>query len=239
MNATSLADLWVQAAINVDNEEVFETDSESELSVFEEGHPIPSTSLRTTSPARPQHHAPSPARHQHHAPSPARHQHHAASPVRQQHRPSMASNASRPYRGLRRLSSVAEPTGARRPSAGSFVPAIFSHTGVRTPPTIAQVPTPGNEVADPLDTSHLSTIAESRPVSGIVEEKAPPLWSTLPLMIIFQYGILALHTTTHDQVFYLYLVSKYSTGGLELTPSNFAQLSTWHATPSALSDFSP
>ncbi|KAG9052082.1 hypothetical protein FS842_010534, partial [Serendipita sp. 407] len=37
MNATSLADLWVQAAINVDNEEVFESDSEISVSDHEEG----------------------------------------------------------------------------------------------------------------------------------------------------------------------------------------------------------
>ena len=32
----------------------------------------------------------------------------------------------------------------------------------------------------------------------------------LPMAIISQYGWLALHSTTHDQVFYLYLVSKYT-----------------------------
>ena len=60
----------------------------------------------------------------------------------------------------------------------------------------------------------LEPIAESRRVSRdmspaleAVSEKEPSLWSMLPLQIIFQYGWLALHSTTHDQVFYLYLVS--------------------------------
>jgi len=43
-------------------------------------------------------------------------------------------------------------------------------------------------------------------------------------MIIIQYGLLALHSTTHDQIFLSYLVSKYSSGGLNLNAGNFAQL---------------
>jgi len=43
-------------------------------------------------------------------------------------------------------------------------------------------------------------------------------------MVILQYGLLALHTTTHDQIFYLYLVSQYRSGGLGLTPAHFSQL---------------
>ncbi|PVG02253.1 major facilitator superfamily MFS-1 [Serendipita vermifera] len=173
MNATSLADLWVQAAINVDNEEVFDR--------------------RNTGTG--------------------------------QHRPSIGSNTSRPGHGLRRLGLV-EPTGVRRPSTGSFVPAIFSHTGVRTPPNILPVPTPGHQTPDHhrVDMTQLSIIAESRPTSELVEEKPPSTWRMLPLLIIFQYGLLALHGTTHDQIFYFYLVSNYSTGGLELTPGHFAQL---------------
>ncbi|KAG8732478.1 hypothetical protein FRC11_013343 [Ceratobasidium sp. 423] len=46
----------------------------------------------------------------------------------------------------------------------------------------------------------------------------------LPLVIIFQYGLLALHGTTHDQIFLSYLVSYYKAGGLGLDPGHFAQL---------------
>jgi hypothetical protein len=184
MNATSLADLWVQAAINVDNEEVFETDSDSGHSDREEGtstsnQPAASTSLGS-----------------------------AAAAVGR-HRPSMASNSSRPTAGMRRL-GLQTLTPARRPSNGSLVPAIFSHTGVRTPPNIAPLATPGRQTPDLVaDNTGLPTIVESRPISTVVapEEKPPSTWSMLPMMIILQYGLLALHSTTHDQIFYLYLVS--------------------------------
>lgn len=202
MNATSLADLWVQAAINVDNElDVFETDSESVHSDHGEGtsnEPLASTSLGSGSTVTP-----------------------GTAPGR--HRPSMASNSSRPT-GMHRL-GLTGFTQVRRQSNSSLVPAIFSHTGVRTPPSIAPVTPNGHQTPDPAsETPGLSTIAESRPISTLVEEKLPSTWSMLPMLIILQYGLLALHTTTHDQIFYLYLVSKYSTGGLELTPGHFAQL---------------
>jgi len=58
-------------------------------------------------------------------------------------------------------------------------------------------------------------IVEERPASGL---------SQLPVVIIFQYGLLALHNTTHDQIFLSYLVSKYKAGGLGLDPGHFAQL---------------
>jgi hypothetical protein len=169
MNATSLADLWVQAAINVDNEEVLESDSDSEVSVNEDGAPnIPAASTSR----RP------------------------SAPTAGRHRPSMASTSSRPFHGLRRFGTI-ESTGAR-----SFVPAIFSHTGVRTPPNIVTVPSPGHHTPLGGNANDLSTIAESRPVSGMVEEKPLSTWSMLPMLIILQYGLLALHTTTHDQIFY-------------------------------------
>jgi len=49
-------------------------------------------------------------------------------------------------------------------------------------------------------------------------------WSLLPLFIIFQYFILALHSTSHDQIFLMYLTSTYTKGGLGLDPSHFATL---------------
>jgi len=59
-----------------------------------------------------------------------------------------------------------------------------------------------------------------------VEEKQPSAfqWTLLPLFLIFQYFLLALHNTSHDQVFLMYLTSEYSTGGLGLDPSHFAIL---------------
>jgi len=48
--------------------------------------------------------------------------------------------------------------------------------------------------------------------------------SQMPLAIIFQYGWLALHTTTHDMVFLNYVVSKFEFGGLGLTAGDFSLL---------------
>lgn len=58
----------------------------------------------------------------------------------------------------------------------------------------------------------------------MVEERPGSPMSQLPVLIIFQYGLLALHGTTHDQIFLSYLVSKYEGGGLGLDPGHFAQL---------------
>jgi len=66
--------------------------------------------------------------------------------------------------------------------------------------------------------------SQLEPSEEIVEEKAPSLTSQLPILIIVQYGLLALHTTTHDQVFMSYLVTDYNAGGLNLDPGHFAQL---------------
>jgi hypothetical protein len=44
-------------------------------------------------------------------------------------------------------------------------------------------------------------------ITPIVEGKQPSLMGQLPMAIIFQYGWLALHTTTHDMLFLTYVVS--------------------------------
>ncbi|KAL0570734.1 hypothetical protein V5O48_011225 [Marasmius crinis-equi] len=46
----------------------------------------------------------------------------------------------------------------------------------------------------------------------------------LPMALIVQYGLLALHTTTHDQIFLSYFVSPYEEGGVGLGAGDFAQL---------------
>ncbi|KAL0957692.1 hypothetical protein HGRIS_001473 [Hohenbuehelia grisea] len=56
-------------------------------------------------------------------------------------------------------------------------------------------------------------------------EKASSLREQLQLMVIVQYGVLALHSTTHDQVFLSYLVSDYEAGGPNLNARHFSQLS--------------
>ncbi|KAF9259018.1 MFS general substrate transporter [Marasmius fiardii PR-910] len=46
----------------------------------------------------------------------------------------------------------------------------------------------------------------------------------IPVLIILQYGLLALHATTHDQVFVSYMVTPYEAGGLNLNAGDIARL---------------
>ncbi|KAF5318920.1 hypothetical protein D9611_013670 [Ephemerocybe angulata] len=79
---------------------------------------------------------------------------------------------------------------------------------------------------------HLDTIAEwrqaSKPASQADaesrQEPPPSLASQLLVLIIVQYGVMALHTTTHGQIFTSYLVCDYESGGLNLNAGHFAQL---------------
>jgi hypothetical protein len=99
-------------------------------------------------------------------------------------------------------------SSARRFSSNA-VPSIFSHSGVRTPPAILEAQQLLSQPEDILVGDQLEPIMESRQATTIDEdfEKPPSLYSQLPILIIVHYGLLALHNTTHDQVFYLYLVS--------------------------------
>jgi len=109
-----------------------------------------------------------------------------------------------------------------------IVPAIYANTGLRTPPALLETPQPtppAQIIGDPF-TENLAPIAEGRMATELdeVPEKAENQWSSLPLFIIFQYFILAIHTTSHDQVFLMYLTSDYTKGGLGLDPGHFATL---------------
>ncbi|VDC00276.1 unnamed protein product [Peniophora sp. CBMAI 1063] len=202
---TNIADLWVAAAMNVDNEEVFESDDEDgedgigvgagdDMPVFDwdsEGTPA-----REDTPSRP-----------------------GGSRLN----PAYGSLQGSP--GARRASGFA----ARRPSRGTLTdaggtlrrasgaPSIFAHPGVRTPQAVVDA----HKLLESEDPFAEPVVPEA------ADEIQPPqqgVWSQLPLLIIIQYGLLALHTTTHDMVFLSYLVSKYESGGLNLNASHFSQL---------------
>ncbi|KAG6861319.1 hypothetical protein C0995_001638 [Termitomyces sp. Mi166 len=220
---TNIADLWVAAAMNVDNEDPFMSDSEGEEDseqVLEEDNEADDTAggelgARSTTPTP-----------------------NATSPHRGSHRPSNATS-------VRPRDSFSAPRRVSRPSISfspygtltsrrfsTATPSIFAHPGVKTPSAVleaqqllarsdAEVPAPG-DLLDSISESR-RTAAEDGDVESLVE-KQPSLTSQLPIMIIIQYGMLALHTTTHDQVFMSYLVSAYGSGGLNLNAGNFAQL---------------
>ena len=200
-----MADLWVQAAINADNEDVFESDTSEDDEEDDDNyapdydvvHRLRSASRRSSRPR------------------------HSMSASRR--RPS-AAGSHRPSTSIaRRILSL--ESGPSRMSSVTHLPAIFSHTGVRTPPSLA-ADLPSTATSPPagittndlrgLGTTDLRTIAEDRPISTASEsvagapsisEKPPSAFSELPFPIIIQFGLLALHSTTHDQVFYSYLVS--------------------------------
>ncbi|KAJ3771857.1 hypothetical protein FB446DRAFT_644542 [Lentinula raphanica] len=114
------------------------------------------------------------------------------------------------------------------------IPSIFTNPGVSTPPAVMGPVYSETDLMVQLDRD-LSPILEARLPSALrldeSQESTPlvgldiaPSSSSLPLSVIIQFGLLALHSTTHDQVFMSYLVSDYSIGGLGLSASDFAQL---------------
>lgn len=200
-SVTNIADLWVAAAINVDNEDPFETDSDNEDDPDGESA-LAGDDLDTSG---------------------------TSAGVSAQnlgpHRPSMAtslhpSTANRPSTARPSVSfspMLRRPSSTRRPSTS--VPAIFSHPGVKTPPAVLDAqqllfasdsPRPDTSPSDLLGTIPESSRAPSSDEGRDIEalnEKQPSLMSQLPILIIVQYGVMALHTTTHDQIFMSYLVS--------------------------------
>jgi hypothetical protein len=225
---TSIADLWVASAMNVDNEEVFESDPEDEDELnegHEEANASRFTAMSSTSAAN------------------------MSVPGNSARTGRRGSTASTVRQGLRRGTNQSlgpEELAARR--AAAAMPAIFHNAGLQTPPALMDTPSMQpmallpESASSALDTTmgDMATIPESRPLSTVqfgedvaaeepvVDEKGRSMWQDLPLAIIIQYGLIALHTTTHDQVFLSYLVSPYESGGLNLNPGHFAQLSMYN-----------
>ncbi|TFK38100.1 hypothetical protein BDQ12DRAFT_683974 [Crucibulum laeve] len=238
---TNIADLWVAAAMNVDNEDPFETDSDSDLdddarsldlgepiARDEDGNEIYSPEAAPTGAGR---------RFSQPGPSTAPRLLHGQAlltlpnQLGSSRRPSTSQQSYR-HPSINLSQQLTGTPTARRFS--SSVPSIFAHPGVKTPPAVLDaqqllLSSPGGDISghDPL-----ATIAESRQASQTesqadvesLAEKSPSLTSQLPIVVIIQYGVLALHTTTHDQVFMSYLVSDYESGGLNLNAGHFAQL---------------
>ncbi|KAJ7740010.1 hypothetical protein DFH07DRAFT_751956 [Mycena maculata] len=227
---TNIADLWVAAAMNVDNEDPFESDTEmgsegepESIDVFGDGDA--ESDLLTPTPGRRTSRVPSITA------SPSIRRSSGGTP----NRPSRLGSPRRPSVGVplgARQSSFSQPLDgtptSRRFSAA--VPTIFAHPGVKTPSAV--IDAQQLLLRSEGDADALEPILESRRASlhqphGDLEaavEAQPSMASQLPVLVIIQYGLLALHTTTHDQVFLSYLVSDYDAGGLNLEAGHFAQL---------------
>ncbi|KAF9067469.1 hypothetical protein BDP27DRAFT_1267432 [Rhodocollybia butyracea] len=229
---TNIADLWVAAAMNVDNEDPFESDSE--VGSDEEsdlGDPLDDFASEGISG--------SPT-----TPRPRRGS--RTSVGGSSLRPAPGSARQNPFGSPRRPSGLSRAIPIRSPSHSNTVeygtptarrfsntPSIFSHPGVRTPSAVLdaqQLLFRDEEMSsDAIDNSNLEPIVESRRASvsadeEVLLEKPPSLTSQIPIHVIIQYGLLALHNTTHDQVFMSYLVTDYDSGGLNLNAGHFAQL---------------
>lgn len=203
---TNIADLWVAAAMNVDNDETFEPEQDLDMHVdseYIEHEDIPSSI--TSSPV-------------HRGRSIGRNLASAIGSSGQRSSVITFGQSSRMHSALMGSPALdGVPFALRSPS-------IFSHPGVRTPSIVLDAQARAQEFAG--DNSllpileHRQSVAESEVLQG----KPPSLTSQLPLVVIFQYGLLALHSTTHDQVFLSYLVTDYESGGLNLNPGHFSQL---------------
>ena len=109
------------------------------------------------------------------------------------------------------------------------VPGIFAHPGVKTPPAVAEA----QRLLNAPDSTQLEEgTVDTTPT---VEGKQPSLMSQLPMAIIFQYGWLALHTTTHDMLFLTYVVSlsgfSFSHWGVILNGSTTQEIRVWWSGP--------
>ena len=208
---TNIADLWVAAAINVDNDEVFDNDDADLEGPYESVFDVDGEEPNDNNP-------PPPAAGEDTvaemglrfadriAPSGTSTRHSSfASPFR---RPStshrrMSQSPQRRRPSVQYGTPGQQPTGMASPPRrfSNTVPAIFAHSGVRTPPAVAEAQRLLN-APEPVQQQE-SGVA----FMPTVEEKEPSLMSQLPFAIIFQYGWLALHSTTHDMVFLNYVVS--------------------------------
>jgi len=211
---TNIADLWVAAAINVDNENPFESDSDmgsirgspesgDDESGDDDSPPTPTRSGRLSS------------RLSSDIPRQSLYKGHPNAFPESPRRPS-TSHITTPIRHTS-SSYITGLDGTPSPRRfSSAVPAIFSHSGVRTPPAVldaqqmllrSEEPVGGDSLAPIIEGRRTSYSQSTAASTETILEKPPSLTSQLPVFIIVQYGLLALHSTTHDQVFLSYLVS--------------------------------
>ena len=202
LTATSLTSLWVAAAINVDHEDPF-AGTDDELSSEEEDEGALGTSP-TQYPSLRRYRSISSRR--------------ASTPLNRRiaHHPSANFVPFNRQMSLQSAGDSQAASDRRYSTASHLFPAIYTNPGVRTPSVVLQAQAssvqPGPQT-DPFSNT-LMPIIEGRPISAIHEGDAANVgkasgfkWTLLPLFIIFQYFVLALHSTSHDQVFLMYLTS--------------------------------
>ncbi|KAF9225966.1 hypothetical protein BS17DRAFT_777966 [Gyrodon lividus] len=224
---TNIADLWVAAAMNVDTEEPYRLDAgigPDEVQMRLDGEEYFEVQDILGPPQMAHGHVAS------------RGIAGTTTPSHTALRPSSVTFTSPrgvPRRSVSRTPALSSPLfeGARlMRRSSSNAPSIFAHAGVRTPPAVLdaqlrEAEPSGDSLTPIIERQGLASACggETSAEDGVVE-KPPSLASQLPILVIVQYGMLALHSTTHDQVFLSYLVSDYESGGLNLNPGHFSQL---------------
>lgn len=256
---TNIADLWVASAMNVDNEDVFESDSEMggdedaedgeyhdndndahvDPRADDDDDELDGSPVRSGGDGRP---SVSPSARRGRRTSrgsgsitqnqtylghgtPRRSFGGAPAAPTSRYRPSFGVASARPQSPMARipslnLSAVSPTEGATPPAVSgtatfrrmSAVPSIFAHPGVQTPPAVLEAQkllelgdegAPGDVFSPASGEVGVGGEGEAGPVGQ--EEQG--LMKVLPIMIIVQYGLLALHSTTHDMIFLSYLNS--------------------------------
>lgn len=205
---TNIADLWVASAMNVDNENPFEADSDIEdgdANSLDLGVSL----TRTASDNDPSLSGPPPFGYRSSRLPPHIGGSFSPRTINSLH-PSMPVSSLRHSSTVSHRPSVSFMAPPRRPSTNN-VPSIFAHPGVKTPTAVLDAQLLLDSHIEQPPTDSLQTIVESRHASQVdvepLAEKPPSLISQLPIVVIIQYGVMALHTTTHDQIFMSYLVS--------------------------------
>ena len=210
---TNIADLWVAAAMNVDNENSFEVDSdiEDDANSLDLGVPLTRTeTMLTRTETMNSDNDPygTPVGRRSRLPKNIGANFFPRTNTLNSLQPSLPVSSLRQPSSVSHRPSVSFMTTPRRLSTN--VPSIFAHPGVKTPTAVLDAQQLLNAEVEPPPES-LHTIAESRQASqddiASLPEKPPSLMSQLPITVIIQYGVMALHTTTHDQIFMSYLVS--------------------------------
>lgn len=237
----NIADLWVAAAINADNEDPFESDFDDEEATGEEQpEDANGNDAATIDSSQKQRGRGTSTKFLSMSINPL-----GQRPSRNQ-RPSRGSRPSRSQFSASRQTSGSRQTigghpsfsippgstsSVRRPSTS--VPSIFSHSGVELPRAVLDAQdllarleegTGPSDGLQPIMESRQSSHSAASSETEAPYMKSPSLFSQLPILVIIQYGMFALHTTTHDQVFMSYLVSDLPAGGLGLNAGHFAQL---------------